>query len=506
MDRKKWIRYGIVLVIAGVIIGLGIASELDFTQSSKAQAPQLAEPTQVNTPTQADKSSIEILESISNAFADVAETVNPSVVTISTKTVIKNRQVNPFNDFFGDDFFRRFFNSPGGPRGEYVQQGLGSGVIVGEEGVILTNDHVVEDANDIYVRLMDGREFEAAVQGKDSNTDLAVIKIEAKDMPAIKIGDSDALRVGQWVLAIGSPLQPELAHSVTSGIVSAKGRSGVGGLSAYQDYIQTDAAINPGNSGGPLVNLKGELIGINTAIATRTGGNMGIGFAIPSKLAEKVMTDIMEKGRVVRGWLGVGIQNVSAELAKNFNLDRAEGVIVTEVMKNGPAEKAGFKVEDVILELNGERIKNVTHLSTRIGSTDPGTKINLKVLRNGNEKSIPVTIGEHPAERPQASAGRQSMENLGFTVSDMTPALRSRYDIGDDETGIIVIDVNQGSTAFQAGLREGDIVLKINRKPVASTNEFYDIVQKVEVGQPIALYLKRGDQKLFAAFSVLPQN
>jgi serine protease Do len=506
MDRKKWIRYSILLIIAGIIIGLGIASELDLTQDSKAQASPISESSPVSPPNQADKSSIEILESISNAFADVAETVNPSVVTISTKTIIKNRQVNPFNDFFGDDFFRRFFNSPGGPQGEYVQQGLGSGVIVGQEGVILTNDHVVEDANDIYVRLMDGREFEASVQGKDSNTDLAVIKIDANDLPAIRIGDSDALRVGQWVLAIGSPLQPELAHSVTSGIVSAKGRSGVGGLSTYQDYIQTDAAINPGNSGGPLVNLKGELVGINTAIATRTGGNMGIGFAIPSKLAEKVMTDIMVKGRVVRGWLGVGIQNVSAELAKNFNLDKPEGVIVTEVMSDGPAERAGFKVEDIILELNGERIKNVTHLSTRIGSTDPGAKINIKVLRNGNEKSIPVTIGEYPAEQPEASATKQSMENLGFTVSDITPALRSRYDIGDDETGIVVINVNQGSPAFQAGLREGDLILKIDRKPVASTDEFNDIIKDVEVGQPIALYLKRGDQKLFAAFSVSPQN
>jgi len=507
MDRKKWTGFGLILIMAGVIIGLGIASGLDFTQSSNAgSSPQIEESSAVSNPDQKDKSSIEVLEAISNAFADVAETVNPSVVTISTKTVIKNQQISPFSEFFGDDFFKRFFNYPGGPQGEYVQQGLGSGVIIRQDGVILTNDHVVDGANDIYVHLMDGRELEASVQGTDSNTDLAVIKIDAKNLPAIKIGDSDALRVGQWVLAIGSPLQPELAHSVTSGIVSAKGRSGVGGLSTYQDYIQTDAAINPGNSGGPLVNLKGELVGINTAIATRTGGNMGIGFAIPSKLAEKVMTDILEKGRVVRGWLGVGIQNISLELAKNFDLDKPEGVIVTEVMKGGPAEKAGFKVEDIILQLNGERIKNVTHLSTRIGSTNPGTKIEIKILRNGDAKTVPVTIGEYPAEEPQASVKKQSMESLGFSVSDLNPALRSRLNIDEDVKGIVVINVEQNSAAFQAGVREGDLILKFNRKTVTSVSEFYDMIKDVEAGQPIALYLKRGEQKLFAAFSVPPNN
>lgn len=504
MERKKWTGFGLVLIAMGIIIGLALASSLDFTQSSTAEtSPQVSEATPAPGDNQADKSSIEVLEAISNAFADVAETVNPSVVTIYTKTVIKNRQISPFSQFFGDDFFKRFFNMPN-PQGEFVQQGLGSGVIVREDGIILTNDHVVDDADDIYVTLMDGRELEATVEGTDERTDLAVIKIDADDLPAIKIGDSEALRVGQWVLAIGSPLQPELAHTVTAGIVSAKGRSGVG-RSQYQDYIQTDAAINPGNSGGPLVNLKGELIGINTAIATRTGGNMGIGFAIPSKLAEKVMTDIVEKGRVVRGWLGVGIQNITPDLAETFNLDKPEGVVVTEIMEDSPAEKADLKVEDVIIGLNGERIKNVTHLSTRVGSTDPGTKVQLKILRDGDEKTVSVTIGEYPAEEPTKVAQKKSREDLGFSVSDLIPSLKRQYNIEEDE-GVVVTSVIPGSNSQRAGLREGDLILKINRKSVNTVEEFYSELEDVAAGEPIALYLKRGDQKLFAAFSIPPND
>jgi serine protease Do len=381
---------------------------------------------------------------------------------------------------------------------------LGSGVIIKDNGVILTNNHVIDKADDIFVTLMDDRELEATVLGMDSNTDLAVIKIEANDLPAIKLGDSDALRVGQWVLAIGSPLQSELAHTVTAGIVSAKGRSGVG-LSNFQDYIQTDAAINPGNSGGPLVDLRGELVGINTAIATRTGGNMGIGFAIPSKLAEKVTTDILEKGRVIRGWLGVGIQNISPELAENLDIDKTEGVIVTEIMKDSPAEKAGIEIEDVILAINSEKIKNVTQLSTRVGSTDPGTKIKLKILRGGKEKTVSITIGEFPADKPQARAQKKSIQNLGFSVSDLTPALQHQYDIDDDE-GIVITRVERNSDGFRAGLREGDVILKLNRKTVESADDFYNELQEVESDQPIALYIKRGDQKLFVAFTIPPNN
>lgn len=501
MEHKKLTSVSLVLITMGIIIGLVIAAGLNITQISNADPQQEVQgsSSQTNGQNVVSPSSMEILEAMSNAFADVAEAVNPSVVTISTKTVVKNRQLDPFREFFGDDFYRRFFGFP--REDEFVQRGLGSGVIVRADGVILTNNHVVQNADDIVIALMDGRELEATVKGTDSRTDLAVLTIDARDLPAIKIGNSDELRVGQWVLAIGSPLNPELAHSVTAGIVSAKGRSGVGLSSQYQDYIQTDAAINPGNSGGPLVNLKGELVGINTAIATRTGGNMGIGFAIPSKLAEKVMTDILEKGRVVRGWLGVGIQNVSADLAKSFGLEKAEGVIISQVMENSPAEKAGLKVEDVIVALNGEKIRNVNQLSTRIGSMNPGSKAELKVLRNGKERTVSVIIEEFPEEEPVARAEKKSMENLGFEVADITPALQQQYNL-EEEKGVVVTNIQPGSIGQRAGLREGDLILKVNRKEINSVADFNRILEDVKPGQPIALYLKRGDQKLFVAFDV----
>jgi len=309
---------------------------------------------------------------------------------------------DPFEQFFGDDFYRRFFGAPR-QEGDIVQHGLGSGVIVRSNGIILTNNHVVQKTDELKVRLNDGREFEAEVKGTDPATDLAVIKIKANNLPALPIGDSDALRVGEWVLAIGSPLSPNLAHTVTAGIVSAKGRSGVG-LSNYEDYIQTDAAINPGNSGGALVNLKGELVGINSAIATRTGGNMGIGFAIPSKLARKVMNDILKNGKVIRGWIGVRIQNINPPLAKSYGLEKPEGAIVSSVTPDSPAEKAGLKEGDVILTLNGKKVKNSSDLALRVSSTDPGTTVTLGIFRDGKEKTIKIKLGQMPSEQNQLAA------------------------------------------------------------------------------------------------------
>ncbi|MFQ5583023.1 MAG: DegQ family serine endoprotease, partial [Calditrichia bacterium] len=495
MQKNRLTAYGLVLILAGIIIGLVLSLGFNLTNHTVAgSVPPAVENPAPESPApvpQEDNDKSPLL-ALSNAFADVAENVNPSVVTISTKKVIKGGQMGPFEDFFGgDEFFRRFFGAPI-PHGDYVQQGLGSGVIVREDGIILTNNHVVKGADDIFVRLIDGNEYKAEVKGTDSRTDLAVLKIKADHLKVLKIGDSDALRVGEWVLAIGSPLQPELAHTVTAGIVSAKGRSGLG-LSAYQDYIQTDAAINPGNSGGPLVNLKGELVGINTAIASRTGGNIGIGFAIPSNLARKVMNDILEKGRVVRGWLGIGIQTMTPELAKNFNLEHPEGVIVTEVRDDGPAKKAGLQVEDIIIALNGRKIKNAVQLSTKIGSSSPGTVVELTVLRDGKEKNIKVELAEMPAEMEIAQVQQKSVEELGFKVSNLTPALKRKYGI-DDKKGVVVTGVEQGSVGFAAGLREGDLLLKVNRKEISSTSDFYKVIDKLEPGDSIALYIKRGDQ------------
>jgi serine protease Do len=503
MNGIKITGYGLVLILTGIIIGFVVSSGFDFSQKMNAEVAQSSTETQVTTQ---QSTAIADLEALSSAFADVAEKVNPSVVTISTKTVIKGQQMpqmTPFEEFFGDDFFRRFFQGPI-PQQDYIQQGLGSGVIVSEDGILITNNHVVKDVDDIIIRLENNSEYTAEVKGIDELTDLAILKIDAKNLPYLKMGDSDKLRVGEWVLAVGSPLQPELAHTVTSGIVSGKGRSGLS-LSPYQDYIQTDAAINPGNSGGPLVNLRGQLVGINTAIASRTGGNMGIGFAIPSKLVEKVMNDILKKGKVVRGWLGVGIQNITPELANNFGLDRTAGVIITQVTKDSPAEDAGLKDSDIILALNGQEIENVVQLSTKIGSTEPSTKVNLKILRNQQEKTVSVVLSEYPAnEQVAPRPEKKSFERLGFQLADITPALQKRYQLDDNE-GVIVTNVERGSGSHRAGLREGDVILKVNRVSVKNSSDFYEVLNSVGGGESVALYLKREDRKLFVAFNI-PQN
>ena len=350
-SKRSWF-----LLSFGIVIGVMLVIGLGYTKSTHAQEPLLAAVTSAPAPATASAADYSTAEALSHVFSDVAAKVNPSVVTIFTETTRKV-QGTPFDQFFGnDDFFKRFFQQPA-PNKDYKSMGLGSGVVINKDGVILTNNHVVDGADNIKIRLMDGRELQASVKGKDAQTDLAVLKIDANDLKPMQFGDSDGSRVGDLVLAIGSPLNPELEHTVTSGIISAKGRSGVG-LSHYEDFIQTDAAINPGNSGGALVNLEGNLIGINTAIVSQSGGFMGIGFAIPSNLARKVTNDILTNGKVVRGWLGVYIQNITPELAQALDLPSMKGVLVSKVQKDSPAEKAGLKEEDVILALNGKSLKN----------------------------------------------------------------------------------------------------------------------------------------------------
>jgi serine protease Do len=495
-SRRKW-----VFIFIGVIVGLIIAASFQWTHESQAQSyvPESSPP-----PIQTDTSALSIADQLSNAFANVAARVNPSVVTVFTETDVKVQQQpfsgGPFDQFFGDDFFKRFFQFPQ-PQGNMKRMGLGSGVIIDKDGIILTNNHVVDDADNIKVSLMDGREFEAKVKGTDPQTDLAVITIDAKDLQPIKLGNSDKARVGDWVLAIGSPLNPQLEHTVTSGIISAKGRSAVG-LSQYEDYIQTDAAINPGNSGGALVNLRGELIGINSAIATKTGGFMGIGFAIPVNLAQKVTKDIIEKGKVIRGWLGVYIQNISPEIAKALKLKVAKGVIVSKVQKDSPAEKAGLKEEDVILSYNGQKIDNSVELSTRVAGTSPGANVNLEILRDGSEKSVSVKLGELTPEKTQLAQGQTSYSDLGLKVSNITSDLISKYGLPNDQKGVIVTAVEQNSVATQVGIQEGDVIIKLNRVEINSVNDFNREIQKVKPGGNVLFYVKRGNGNFFVAFTM----
>lgn len=501
MSDKYFSRHKWIFIFVGVIVGLIIAAGFQWTNESQAQSY-----VQENIPpaVKIDTSALNIAEQLSNAFANVAARVNPSVVTVFTETDVKVQQQpfsgGPFDQFFGDDFFKRFFQTPQ-PQGNLKRMGLGSGVIIDKDGIVLTNNHVVDDADNIKVRLMDGREFEAKVKGVDPQTDLAVITIDAKDLQPIKIGNSDKARVGDWVLAIGSPLNPQLEHTVTSGIISAKGRSAVG-LSQYEDYIQTDAAINPGNSGGALVNLRGELIGINSAIATQTGGFMGIGFAIPTNLAQKVTKDIIEKGKVIRGWLGVYIQDITPEIAKAMKLKVAKGVIVSKVQKDSPAEKAGLKEEDVILSYNGQKIDNSVELSTRVAGTSPDANVKLEILRDGNEKDISVKLGELTPEKTQLAQGQTSYSDLGLKVSNISHDLANKYELSDDQKGVIVTAVEPNSIAAQVGMREGDVIMKLNRIEIKSVTDFNQEIQKVKPGGNVLFYVKRGNGNFFVAFTM----
>lgn len=502
MEKSVIVRRGLIILSVGILIGLIISASLNWTNSGKADTQPTAIAKAESSEKLDNSPGVQALEELSNAFANVAEKVNPSVVMIFTETQMRVAN-DPFRDFFGDDFYKRFFGAPRGDGGQkYTQKGLGSGVIVASDGIIVTNNHVVKDADDIKVRLMNGKEYKAEIKGRDGRTDLAVIKIDAKNLKAIRFGDSDKARVGEWVLAIGSPLSPELEHTVTSGIISAKGRSGIGLGNVYQDYIQTDAAINPGNSGGALTNLKGQLIGINAAIATRTGGFMGIGFAIPSNLVKKVMSDILTKGKVSRGWLGVHIQDLNEETAKYMKLDNTDGVLINDVVKDGPAEKAGVKVQDVVVKVNDRKVKNTVELATQIGSAAPGTKVNLTVIRDGKQKTLGVKLGEFPETEEQPVASNNITNDLGMRVSDITPDLVQQFNLKISGHGVVISGIERGSAAVQAGLKVGDVILKINRKPIENLSDFNRIMKNVKKGDSLLLYVQREVNKFFVAFTV----
>lgn len=499
MNKRRVTGFSILLVSLGILIGIIVASGLGLPDNINADSPnsppRIEEGVNKQAPSSTEPGGQSAIMALSDAFANVVEKMNPAVVTISTKTTIKGRQQYffPFDQFFGQR----------SPQREYTQQGLGSGVIVREDGIILTNNHVVDGADDIIVRLLDEREFEAEVKGVDPRTDLAVLRIKSENLPSVKLGNSDQLRVGEWVLAIGSPLQKEFAHTVTAGIVSAKGRT-LSGLNPIQDFIQTDAAINPGNSGGALVNLQGELIGINTAIASRSGGNIGIGFAIPSNLAQKVMKDILEKGKVVRGWLGVSIADVTPEFAKMYNLKTDRGVLIREVVNDGPADKAGVEAGDIILEVSGKKVHNTTELSSLIGASEPGTTAQLKILRDGNNKTINVVLEEFPEDEALlAQSRRSSIESLGIEVENITEDLWRKHGLSSDDEGVVVSRVQSGSISDRVGLREGDLISRVNRQYVSNVSEFNKVVGELGSGDPVVLYIKRADRKFIREF-VLP--
>ncbi len=417
------------------------------------------------------------------SLAPMLENVLPAVVNISTRAWVRQR-VNPL---LNDPFFRRFFDLPERQPRKRESQSLGSGVIVdADKGYIITNYHVIDGADEITVTLRDRRSFTAKVVGHDPEVDVAVIRIKAKDLAALTLADSDKLRVGDFVVAIGNPFG--LGQTVTSGIVSALGRSGLG-IEGYEDFIQTDASINPGNSGGPLVNMQGELVGINTAIVGPSGGNVGVGFAIPGNMARDVMAQLVEYGEIRRGQLGVVIQDLTHDLARAFGLSRHGGAVVAQVIPDSPADKAGLKSGDVITAVDGKAVRNSSSLRNAIGLLRVGTKVKLEIIRDGRRKTLRAVIAE--PKQAGTEAGWVSQRLAGAVLGTIQP----QHPLAERVEGVEVLEVERGSAAWQAGLRGGDIIVSVNRQPVKSVDEVADAVKRSR--DSLLLNIQRGDGALF---------
>ena len=365
------------------------------------------------------------------------------------------------------------------------------------DGYVLTNNHVVEGADEVNVNLSDDRSFSAEIVGVDDKSDLAVLKIDAHDLVPAHVGDSDAMEVGQWVLAVGSPFG--LAQTVTAGIVSAKGRADMG-ITDYEDFIQTDAAINPGNSGGPLVNLHGEVVGINTAIASRTGGYMGIGFAIPSNMARNVMDSIIEKGSVERGFLGAGIQDLNTDLAASFGYDSADGVLIGDIVPDGPAEKSGLQPGDIVVEFNGKSTHKANQLRNAVAATKPGTRVPLSVIRNGKSMRFDVEVGQLESQAAAPWTGREASVDLGMTVQTLTAEVARQIGADERDQGVVVTTVEPGSIAARVGMQPGDVVLAVGNSRVKNVSDFREAIQALDVSQGIRMQVMRDGGRRYVFF------
>lgn len=431
---------------------------------------------------------------VPQSFTELAKNASPAVVNIRTvKTIEGGGRV--FRHFFQgprghgdmfDEFFKRFFDED--PR-EFKQKSLGSGFILDKDGYIVTNHHVIKDAEEIQVKLKNGKEYDAEIEGADPSTDLALIKIKAdENLPTLELGDSNKLQIGQWIIAIGNPFG--LEHTVTAGIVSAKGR--VIGAGPYDDFIQTDASINPGNSGGPLLNMAGEVVGINTAIVA---GGEGIGFAIPISMARDIISQLKKTGEVTRGWLGVGIQDLDAQLKEYYNVDN--GVLVTQVFPGDPADQAGIKTQDIILSVNGQSVDSARELSKAIAELSVGEEAEIRINRRGDVKTIEVEIAKRDEEKIAASMRGESPgkaeDELGIEVTDITPNIAERFNLASRD-GVIVVNVAGESKAAEAGIREGDIIKEINHQSIDSASEYEAVISEVDDGETLQFYIKRAQR------------
>ena len=427
-----------------------------------------------------------VVRQFSKAFADVAEKAKPAVVTIITDKIVSLSQYEDFGFFF---------YQPGQPRQkEFKTNAIGSGVIIdSKKGYILTNNHVIDDMDGIKVKLFDKREFEATIIGTDPKTDLAVLKIEANDLIDISLGNSDEARVGEWVMAVGSPFSENLSHTVTTGIISALGRSNIMNSQSYEDFIQTDAAINPGNSGGALISMDGKLIGINTAIAT--GGyeksNRGVGFAIPSNMVKRIMSDLIDKGFVTRAWLGVFIQELDSETAKGLNIKTRNGALITDVVDGGPAEEGGIQEGDVIIAFNDQLISDPSNLKNVVSLTPPNTKNRVKVIRDGSKQIVEVVLAELPDEVQNFSVRDKVRSNeFGLQLKEITDSLQKKYNL-EDSNALVVTKIDKDGEAYNKGIREGDIVKRVGTEKVETVKAFKRLIDKSREKGTLLLLVKK---------------
>ena len=483
-----------LLVFAGIHFSGEMASD---TASTKHSMPDFKTGSEVQS---SDSRALNTLSNFNDAIVEIAEKANPAVVTVTTRQTVTMRERSPFSLFFDDPRFDQ--------ERQFQREGLGSGVIVSEEGHILTNYHVIENADEINVITYGEEEISAEIVGADPASDVAVLKLNSDETyPTVNLGNSESLRVGELVFAIGSPLSKGLAHTVSMGIVSAKGRTSLD-LNPYESYIQTDAAINPGNSGGALVNLDGELIGINTAIASRTGGSMGIGFAIPIDMAKSVMEQLINEGRVVRGYLGIEFGAlVDKTMARALGMNRNYGIVIGSVVSGGPADNAGLKEGDVILKAEGQEIRNWDAFRVIVGGKKPGDALGLEIFSDGNIKKVTVELGEQPEEMvaafsPESNSNMQ--ESLGFNVENLTDNIKRQLGLEKSVTGVIVTGIDQTSHAYRQGLRENDIITRVGSKNISSVREFMAQINAVKSSaESVALIrIIRNGQHIFVAFEV----
>lgn len=480
---KKKVFAGLVLLLLGFGLG-GVYSQF------LKKAPVVLEPQRALAPRVTEK----IMET-GRAFSEIVSAVAPSVVNISTVKVVKDAPEDPVFDFF-NDFLSPFYDF--GNQKKWREQSLGSGVIVSPDGYIITNNHVVSGAEKIQVTLYDNSVFNGKVVGSDPKTDIAVVKISSQGLRTIPWGDSDGLQVGEFVLAIGSPYG--LSHTVTMGIISAVGRADVG-VADYEDFIQTDAAINPGNSGGPLVDTRGDLIGINTAIFSRSGGYQGIGFAVPSNMARLIIEQLIKEGKVVRGWLGVTIQELTPEISREFGHTSPGGALVGEALEGSPAEKAGLRRGDIILRFGGKEVSGPSALKNIVAEQRPGVKVPVKILRDRKNMTMTVTVGELPAEfekaapEPVPEVHRSAL--YGLNVMNLTGDVARQLTLDRDEAGVVVIGVQAGSPAEEAGLKRGDVIQEVERRKVASIEDFESIASHIGPGKTVLMFVNRGGRKFY---------